>query len=243
MTQQPAKRGRPRDPERLRRVVDAAACHFLRDGYEHSSVEAIAAEAGVSKVTVYSYFPTKIALFEAVVAQTTTLLFPALPPEVLDPARPDEALRVIARQMLQLLRDARVIGAFRLLYATAPAQPAACEAFFRAGPAAVCAHVAAYLAAAAQAGSLQIDSPERAADQFVGLFLGESHTRNLLGLGAPTPADDAQQIDANVAFFLRGCCGPLPVSEGTGGLVASLDPCSKKSIREALGDDRAASGP
>lgn len=205
MNETSSRRGRPRDPERVRRVVAAAASHFLRNGYEHSSVEAIAAEAGVSKVTVYSYFPTKIALFEAAVAQTTAEVFPPLSAEILDPLQPAEALRAIAGRILVLLRDERVVGAFRLMYASGPSQPAACEAFFRNGPEAVCAQVAAYMLAAAQAGALRIDSPERAADQFVALFFGRSHTRQLLGLELDSADEQRRQIDDNVAFFLRAC--------------------------------------
>ncbi len=46
------RRGRPRDPERMRRVLDAAKQHFYEHGYEGANLDAIANEAGVSKMTV-----------------------------------------------------------------------------------------------------------------------------------------------------------------------------------------------
>ncbi len=52
----PPRRGRPRDPERLRRIVEAAHSHFNAHGLERASVDAIAADAGVSKMTIYSHF-------------------------------------------------------------------------------------------------------------------------------------------------------------------------------------------
>ena len=61
-----SKPGRPRDPERMRRVIEAAAQQFLEQGFERTSMEAVAKASGVSKMTIYSYFPTKSALFEAV---------------------------------------------------------------------------------------------------------------------------------------------------------------------------------
>jgi len=61
------RRGRPRDPERYRRVMEAARGHFDAHGFERASVDAIAAEAGVSKMTIYSHFASKEGLFEAVV--------------------------------------------------------------------------------------------------------------------------------------------------------------------------------
>ena len=43
---------------------------FARDGYERTSVDAIAAEAGVSKRTVYSHYGDKENLFLLVLRET-----------------------------------------------------------------------------------------------------------------------------------------------------------------------------
>ena len=40
-------------------VLEGARTVFLRDGFEGASVDDIAREAGVSKATLYSYFPEK----------------------------------------------------------------------------------------------------------------------------------------------------------------------------------------
>ncbi|MBF0309571.1 MAG: TetR/AcrR family transcriptional regulator, partial [Magnetococcales bacterium] len=103
-------RGRPRDPERMRRVLQSAARQFCELGFERTSVEAVAQASGVSKVTIYSYFPTKQLLFEAVVEQYTDTVFAALPPELLDPRHPETALSRIAAQFLTLFRSYDVIG-------------------------------------------------------------------------------------------------------------------------------------
>ena len=44
-------------------VVEGAREVFLRDGFEGASVDDIARAAGVSKATLYSYFPDKRLLF------------------------------------------------------------------------------------------------------------------------------------------------------------------------------------
>jgi len=49
------------------RIVEAATRLFLGHGYEKTSMDAVAAEAGMSKRTVYSRFPGKAELFEAVI--------------------------------------------------------------------------------------------------------------------------------------------------------------------------------
>ena len=54
--------------ETRRRIVDAAARLFVRDGYAATSIAAIAAEAGVAVPTVYATLRSKANLLRAVVA-------------------------------------------------------------------------------------------------------------------------------------------------------------------------------
>ncbi|MFF8610055.1 TetR/AcrR family transcriptional regulator [Streptomyces sp. NPDC015346] len=57
----------PRAARKRQAIVRAARALFLREGFG-VGMDAIAAEAGVSKVTVYNHFGSKEALFTAVVA-------------------------------------------------------------------------------------------------------------------------------------------------------------------------------
>lgn len=50
------------------RLLDAAARLFARFGFDKTSVEDIARAAGVSKGAVYLHWPSKLSLFEAVLA-------------------------------------------------------------------------------------------------------------------------------------------------------------------------------
>src|SRR2546423_1755971 len=128
------RRGRPRDPERYQRILDAARSHFYAHGLERASVEAIAAEAGVSKMTVYSHFASKEGLFEAVVRERTERVV-AGPEgaEALDPKQPQKALLAIGEQFLTLTREEDVLGKFRSVYGAAGAHPEACRALYRQG--------------------------------------------------------------------------------------------------------------
>jgi AcrR family transcriptional regulator len=56
----------PRAERKQRAIVAAARKVFLRDGFD-ASVDTIATEAGVSKVTVYNHFGSKQALFVEVI--------------------------------------------------------------------------------------------------------------------------------------------------------------------------------
>lgn len=59
-----------RDPEaRRQRVLAVAVRRFATTGYEATSVNEVAAEAGVAIGTLYKYFPDKAALLEGVLEQ------------------------------------------------------------------------------------------------------------------------------------------------------------------------------
>jgi TetR/AcrR family transcriptional repressor of mexJK operon len=201
----PPKRGRPRDPERLRRVLVAAAQQFTQLGYERTSVESVAQASGVSKMTVYSYFPSKEALFDACIENRCSGLFDLFVNAELDPRDPATSLTRIAELFVRLMRDQEVLDMHRSLFGSASTHAEVCASFWQQGPAASLAHVAAYLAAAAEIGTLRIADPQRAADQFLSLFLGAAHIRALLGLAIPEDAQDASLIQENVALFLRAC--------------------------------------
>lgn len=61
-------RGRPRHPETDRQILNAALRLLGRDGYARMSLDAVAAEAGVTKPTIYRRYPSKTALAEAALA-------------------------------------------------------------------------------------------------------------------------------------------------------------------------------
>jgi AcrR family transcriptional regulator len=55
--------------ERRRQLLDAGAALFAEHSFEEISMREIAAAAGVSKALLYHYFPSKIDLFKAAVAE------------------------------------------------------------------------------------------------------------------------------------------------------------------------------
>ena len=59
---------RKRDTSKKREsILDAAAKVFIDEGYDNASMDRIAEVAVASKRTVYNHFPSKEALFQAVV--------------------------------------------------------------------------------------------------------------------------------------------------------------------------------
>jgi AcrR family transcriptional regulator len=65
--QKPPPRSRKRDPNR-QRIVNAARIHFFSHGFRRVTMDDLAEELGISKKTLYAYFPGKFDLLEAVLA-------------------------------------------------------------------------------------------------------------------------------------------------------------------------------
>jgi TetR/AcrR family transcriptional regulator, mexJK operon transcriptional repressor len=59
--------GRPRDAEKREAILDTAWAMFLERGVQSTALDAVARQAGVSRVTLYSHFADKTALFETAV--------------------------------------------------------------------------------------------------------------------------------------------------------------------------------
>ncbi|MGV0816340.1 TetR/AcrR family transcriptional regulator [Martelella sp. AMO21009] len=63
--------GRPSSMEDPYRVIcDAAAALFAEKGFDNTSLQDVATAVGVTKAGLYHYFPTKQALFEAILKDT-----------------------------------------------------------------------------------------------------------------------------------------------------------------------------
>lgn len=115
----PNKRGRLSPDERRRQIVDVAARHFAADGYERASMAAIAVQAGITRALVYHYFPSKEALFDAVLRREGEALLSSTTP------RPDRSLQenVEAALVAYLAHFTASQGGLRDLYAPTEISP------------------------------------------------------------------------------------------------------------------------
>lgn len=108
-----------RRPERQASVLRAAARAFARTGYAATSMEDVAAEAGVTKLIVYRHFDSKEDLYRAVLEQVAGRLRQEFAAGIL--AGP--AVRGVAvRSLLTVAREDP--DGFRLLMVHAAREPA-----------------------------------------------------------------------------------------------------------------------
>jgi TetR/AcrR family transcriptional repressor of mexJK operon len=194
--------GRPKDLAKRDAIVRAARTLFMREGFEAVSVDAIAAEAGVSKRTVYSHFSDKEGLFEAIIAQGERL--PSLFGEVADADDLRRRLCEVGVALLEVISGPQSNSLGRLLMSEVFRHPELVARFFKAGPQAMHRDLAALLRRATEAGHLSVPDPELAADQLLSMWPGQHHLRQQFGLAPPrTHEQIISHVGRCVDMFLR----------------------------------------
>ncbi|MGW0930744.1 TetR/AcrR family transcriptional regulator [Streptomyces sp. NPDC002644] len=219
----PTGRGRI---DKRRAILDAAIRVFAREGYVQAGLDAIAAEAGVAKPTIYNHFGGKENLFREAVLEATqrssAKTLAAL--EGFPTPQPDDLrteLEGVATRLVQCFRDENSWALQRLLYAETVRFPAVFDDWRATGPAKVADALAGRLARLANAGRLSITEPDRAAGQFLALIADDMPMLSALGT---RPIDDAAlhaAVKSGVETFLKAFA-PREAEDGT-----APDPASK----------------
>ncbi|MFI6106811.1 TetR/AcrR family transcriptional regulator [Streptomyces sp. NPDC051310] len=168
----------PRAARKRKAIVDAARALFLREGFG-VGMDAIAAEAGVSKVTVYNHFGSKEALFTAVITgaldetlddDSSAALARLADAEDADDLR--AAFVAAARAWVHAVRADQDVAALRTLVATEIHRfPQLGEAWRGHGPAGHHPAVADALRALAERGMLTVPDLEAAVVQLYALLV------------------------------------------------------------------------
>ena len=195
---QAVRRGRKFD-----QVLDGARAVFMRDGFEGASVDDIARVAGVSKATLYSYFPDKRLLFMEV-AKSECRRQAEESAATIDMNRPPNAvLTDAARRITAFMLSDFGMRVFRICVAESDRFPALGHEFYHSGPMVVREKIAAYLRLAMARGELAIEDVDFAAEQFHELCRADLHNRLLFGVtDCCAPGDVERTIRGAVEMFL-----------------------------------------
>ncbi|GLY02306.1 MULTISPECIES: TetR/AcrR family transcriptional regulator [Actinoplanes] len=174
-------------------ILEAATSLFLASGYDGTSLAKIAEGAGVSKATLFKQFPTKAALFDAIVTESWQVEeddSPEPPPGDLT-----AGLTAIGHRYVELLTRPGMTALFRIVIAELPRFPELGEAQFSRGKMPYFETVSRYLAAVHAAGAAKVEDTELAATQFLGMI---SNFVFWPGLLLPHWAPDRAAIDRAV---------------------------------------------
>lgn len=188
-------------------IVEIARKTFLELGYERASMAEISARMGGSKATLYGYFPSKEALFLAIVNKLAEhYVSPAV--ERLEQSADEdvrEALQRFGEQFLTFISDREAVAAFRVVVSEA-AHSDIGESFYESGPKRTIAAIGRYLAAAMDRNQLRRADPEIAAQHLTALLAHAEpwHQYFLRKAPSPTRAQIKRIVERALDVFLGG---------------------------------------
>ncbi|MGN6144543.1 MAG: TetR/AcrR family transcriptional regulator [Mesorhizobium sp.] len=185
--------GRVLDPAKRAAILEGARAVFMREGFAQGSMDAVAAEAGVGKQTIYRHFRSKEALVEALVEAMCA------PEVVRPPTRPLPAAQRIRELLLAFVAGVTSpdsVRLYRAIVAEAERMPGLGHLFWEAGPRQVRVAIAQLWVEEHDAGNAPV-----VAEQLVQLALGDAYQELVLGTGSPRPEVFERQIDAALALL------------------------------------------
>ncbi len=192
------KKGRKFD-----QVLAGARDIFLRDGFEGASVDQIARAAGVSKATLYSYFPDKRILFLEVAKTECQRQADQATAEMETSRPPRQVLTTAATHMLGFFLSDFGQQVYRIVVAESGRFPQLGREFYESVPLKVRSTMVAYFREAIARGELRIDDLELAADQFPELCKARLHSQLILGVKTRfSEAEVRRVVEGAVEMFL-----------------------------------------
>lgn len=159
-----------RSAEKKEQIAAAARSLFLTQGYAGTTMDAVTASAGVSKQTLYSYFPGKSDLLAEVIAEEVTALgfsdttVPAI--ATLDDLR--SSLLMIARGVTTRLMQDEALALLRLVVGEAIRLPELRDLIREAFPGQLILKAETLITVAAERGVIDSPRPDLSARMFVG---------------------------------------------------------------------------
>ncbi|WP_068273619.1 TetR/AcrR family transcriptional regulator C-terminal domain-containing protein [Aldersonia kunmingensis] len=199
--------GRPTQEQAQQRqeeLLDCALDVFVENGFERSTIDAIAAAAGMAKRTIYARYPDKASLFEAAVQRAVDRW--VVPIETLRNAETDgleATLVAIATIRFERFTSADGVALQRILNAEGYRFPELYRLAFDQGTVPALQVIADVLRGHAASGEIEIDEPEVVAGAFLAMTVGGPVTGVAWGL-VSDPKVVEHRIRLCVRLFLDG---------------------------------------
>lgn len=186
---------------RERAILDAALKVFAAQGYTGASMDAVAAEAGVTKPTLYSYFPSKESLFQEMMLGKRDVML-----DVFEHPSGDMVadLLVFAWAYADTVMRPEMLALARLIIGEVQRFPEIGRAYQASGPDHLLRGIMRYLDSQRRAGRLAFEDAELAAQDLWGLILSAPRTQALYMPDAlPDRATLHRYITNGLRVFLK----------------------------------------
>lgn len=177
-------------------IVQAALELFLQQGYGDTSMDAVARQAGVTKQTVYRYYPSKETLFVAVMEKIRA---EETAPYRFGDGSLEEELTNFGKQLLAFHLSPGALGVYRMML-TEGGQENLLKPFMDAGPTRVMQPLMAFL----QQGCEGLDDVAFYAQMFATMILTPRNQLMMSGKGRISKSAQEEHVQKVVELFLKG---------------------------------------
>jgi AcrR family transcriptional regulator len=198
----------PRGRAKREHIRAAAQELFLAQGFERTTMDAITAAAGVSKQTLYHYYPSKEQLFADVLhALALNRVWVDVPAEEIEPAGAsreglERVLLQIAQSLATSLTDPTYVALVRVMIAEVARFPQLAEAFWNAVPMRGQTVLGGLLERASARGLVSVRHPELAVRLYVGSLLTYM-LGSMFGAKHEDGRPPVEQVTELVQMFMR----------------------------------------
>ena len=192
-----------RSATKKEQIADAARTLFLAQGYAGTSMDAVTATAGVSKQTLYSYFPGKADLLSEIIAEeiATLRLADGPTPAITSLADLRSCLLAAAQGVTVRLMQEETLALLRLIVGEAIRLPELRDLIREGFPGQLLNQAQALIESAAALGLIHAPRPDLSARMFVGPLMSFIALDGLFR-SEPRPAPDAATLGYIVDAFL-----------------------------------------
>lgn len=191
---------RPSSRERQAGLIAAAASLFAAKGFNGTTTKEIAKAAGVSEALVFKYFPTKRALYAAILAEKVTVN--ELLEAVEDVAKKRDDRRVFTMIASFRIRPNVDSTLLRLLLFSALEGHELSDMFFGKHHKVFYDHLAAYIRTRIEDGAFRPVDPLLAARAFIGMVVHHRLLHEIFGV--PMHQSHEDTVETYVDLFLAG---------------------------------------
>lgn len=197
--------GRPTDPRKEAAILEAARKSFLETSFDRVSMDAVAARAGVSKVTIYAKHKSKETLFVAAMNEGCAAIYNQAKKDARSGGSISEILIRLGTSFMEMILAPEVAAMHNVMMQVAQDKPELPRQFYHSVVAVSLETLAETLAIAVQRGELACPDPKRAAIQLIAMIQGVYRYQLELGVEVTLdPVELRAYVEDCVTLFLKG---------------------------------------
>ena len=193
------------ETERREQIVDAAFVEFAHKGFRGATIKSIAKAAGLQAPSlIYWYFPTKEALFQAVVESRSPFLRMVFEPGTLMERPPEEVFLALARSYFEMVEQSELPRLARLVLSEIVRRPHMADMMAEKFLLRVLNFLKTYLAHQVELGRLRSHDTRASARAFIGMLIPQALSLLLFPAIQQDGLTSEEHLQTAVTIFLHG---------------------------------------